>query len=438
MQTEVTCPTSEIFCHAIFVRWRASGWARLLFDSSNQKMSIYDVLSSKTPRLVLEDELIQFKEERVRLVECILLVILCAVNIATQGSRFSLNFVFYPHLQRDLGLTDTEYGILSGMGFSVIMVACMIPWGLAADNPLVGRKLVILAGLGIQGIFCSLQSVAWGFWSLLFIRFGLAAGQSAIQAPCLAILAKSYQRTGSLATANALFTMGIYLGGGLASIGGELAYIYGWKTTFIVFGMLCFIGALSVVLSVPDDRDEMRKEAEIRLNSPKPDLTGIGKFRYFAAWFTSPAPMLLTSAGCLRFMAGFCLTSFLPVYFQKHVAKDPSSIAHISLSYGIVTTVSGCISVVSGGFLSDSLLKCKVYNAPALVSAAGSLAAVPLTLLMFYAPVHESISLVFLFFSYLATWLWMGPSTSIAQVVFVRLLVWFASFVLTDSISLES
>ena len=379
-------------------------------------MSIYDILSSKTPRVVEDDDLISYKEERKRAVEVLLLITLCAVNIATQGSRFSLNFVFYPHLQTDLALTDTEYGILSGMGFSVIMVGCMIPWGLAADNALIGRRNVILVGLLIQGLFCSLQGAAWGFWSLLFIRFGLAAGQSAIQAPCLATLAKFYQDSGGLATANALFTMGIYIGGGLASLGGELAYVYGWQTTFGVFGMLCFIGSLAVLLTVPDDRIDMLIDADRRARSPRPSLTESGTFRYFLAWFSSPAPALLTTAGCLRFMAGFCLTSFLPVYFQRHVAKDPSSIADISIWYGIITTVSGCISVVSGGYISDSLLKAGVLNAPALVSAAGSLAAVPFTLLMFFAPVHESVVLLFLFFSYLATWLWMGPSTSIAQV----------------------
>jgi hypothetical protein len=82
-------------------------------------------MSSKPPRIVLDGDLITYEEERVRTVECFLLVILCAVNIATQISRFSLNFVFY--LQRDLELTDTEDGILSGIDFSVIMLACMIP-----------------------------------------------------------------------------------------------------------------------------------------------------------------------------------------------------------------------------------------------------------------------------------------------------------------------
>ena len=384
-------------------------------------MSIYEILSSKTPRVVSEDDLLYYKQERIRTIEVVLLITLCFVNIATQGSRFSLNFVFYPYLESDLGLTETQYGVLSGMGFSFVMVGCMIPWGFAADNPMIGRRNVILCGLLIQGLFCSLQGAAWDFWSLLIIRFGLAAGQSAIQAPCLAVLARFYQNSGGLATANALFTMGIYLGGGLASLGGELAYVYGWQTSFGVFGILCFIGCLATFLMVPDDRMDMRKDEELRARSPRPSLTDRGTFRYFLAWFTSPAPGLLTSAGCLRFMAGFCLTSFLPVYFQRNVAKDPSSIANISLWYGIITTVSGCISVLSGGYLSDSLLKYGMLNAPALVSAVGSLAAVPLTLLMFFAPVHESVVLLFLFLSYLATWLWMGPSTSIAQVPFLAL-----------------
>ena len=74
-----------------------------------------------------------------------------------------------------------------------------------------------------------------------------------------------------------------------------MAYIYGWHMTFVVFGMLYFIGALAVVLAVPDDRNDMRMEADIRLTSPRlvprPDLTDMGKLRYFVAWFSCPAPL---------------------------------------------------------------------------------------------------------------------------------------------------
>ena len=153
-------------------------------------------------------------------------------NIVTTGARYSLSFTIYPDLGPDLGITGVQYGVLSGLGFSIVFMLCLIPWGRAADVDWIGRRTVILFGLVLQLIFCSMQAAAWDFWSLLFIRFGLAAGQAAITAPSLAIIAQLFYYDGGISMANSVFNMGTYVGSGLASLAGLLSFIYGWQASF--------------------------------------------------------------------------------------------------------------------------------------------------------------------------------------------------------------
>jgi MFS family permease len=156
------------------------------------------------------------------------LVALLLANMTTEAARYSLNFMVYPDLAPELGITGTQYGILSGLGFTVVFVLCLIPWGRTSDDYRIGRKTVIIAGLIIQLLFSSLQALAYNFWSLLVIRFGLAVGQAAIAAPSFAIIAHVFD-SGSVATAYGVFTCGIYLGTGVASLASLFTYFFGWQ-----------------------------------------------------------------------------------------------------------------------------------------------------------------------------------------------------------------
>jgi MFS family permease len=160
--------------------------------------------------------------------QIICLVALVLANTTTEAARYSLNFLVYPDFAPQLKISGTQYGILSGLGFTVVFVLCLIPWGRASDDYRVGRKSVIAAGLIIQLIFSALQSLCWDFWSLLIVRFGLAVGQAAIAAPSFAVIAHVVHPS-FVATANGIFACGIYLGTGLASVAGILAYLYGWQ-----------------------------------------------------------------------------------------------------------------------------------------------------------------------------------------------------------------
>jgi MFS family permease len=159
-------------------------------------------------------------------IACLFALVLA--NTTTEAARYSLNFLVYPDFAPQLKISGTQYGILSGLGFTVVFVLCLIPWGRASDDYRVGRKSVLAAGLIIQLIFSAMQSLCWDFWSLLVVRFGLAVGQAAIAAPSFAIIAHVVHPN-FVATANGIFACGIYLGTGLASVAGILSYLYGWQ-----------------------------------------------------------------------------------------------------------------------------------------------------------------------------------------------------------------
>jgi hypothetical protein len=57
----------------------------------------------------------------------------------------------------DVDLTGTEYGVLSGFGYTTVYMIFSIPWGWAAYNPMIGNLNKIMIGAFIQMIFTSIQ-----------------------------------------------------------------------------------------------------------------------------------------------------------------------------------------------------------------------------------------------------------------------------------------
>ena len=334
-----------------------------------------------------------------------IIIALAFVNSVSWASRYSFHFN-YGHLE--LSLTATEYGFISGIGYTAVYVVCLIPWGRASDLPWIGNRSVILTGLLIQMIFTSLQGYAWDFSSLLIVRFGIAAGQAAIVSPCVAIIGRLYS-LGELSTANAIFTVGYFSGSGfVASLSEPLSNWYGPRVTFIVYGLLCGFGAIIFFISVPDDAQQAsdcsgkRAEADSAL-----DALGL--------WLTRPPLALVLLAGCSKMVAEFMFLSLVPSYVITYWADDADSRSRVAVAFGTLTLVTSIVSTTAGGLLSDFLVVRGVPTAPALVPAVAALASCPFVLLTFLVEAGLAAHFAALFAWCLVIDVWPGPTNSLIQ-----------------------
>lgn len=78
-------------------------------------------------------------------------------------------------LKRDLGLTDTELGSLTGLSFAIFYTTGALPVAWLADR--IARKYVLTAALAIWTLMTAASSLATGFVSLSACRIGVAVGR---------------------------------------------------------------------------------------------------------------------------------------------------------------------------------------------------------------------------------------------------------------------
>ena len=237
-------------------------------------------------------------------------------NAMSWASRYSLHYNFV-HMQ--IPMSSTEYGFISGFGYTIIYVLCLIPWGRAADTPWIGNRNVVIAGLLMQMIFTALQGLSWDFWSLIIFRFGIAAGQAATISPCVAIIGKTFFEE-ELSTANAIFTTGYFGGAGfVSSLSEPLSYWYGGQTTCVIYGLLCGFAAMIFFLAVPEDASTI--PAASPADSPAPDTT----VAVLRLWVTRAPMLLVLLAGCCKMVSEFVYLSMFPPYVLTYWADGAES-----------------------------------------------------------------------------------------------------------------
>jgi MFS family permease len=143
-----------------------------------------------------------------------------------------------PELQKDLGLSATEFGLL-GSAFYYSYVLAMIPAGWLAER--FGAKRVLFAGVVIWSLATLLTGFASGFIVILFLRVLLGLGESA-SFPCSSKILAQVVPVDRLGNANGVMSSGYLFGPAVGMlVGGLLMQAYGWRPMFFVFGIMSLL-----------------------------------------------------------------------------------------------------------------------------------------------------------------------------------------------------
>lgn len=203
-------------------------------------------------------------------------------------------------VKRDLGLDDADIGFLFGTAFGVFYSLFGIPLGRLADNW--HRVRLITVGLAIWSAMTAFSGLARTGLQLTMARIGVGVGE-ATASPCAYSLISDYFPRERRATALAIYSSGIFIGGGLSLfIGGAIVDgwnnafpgghwgLVGWQVAFMAVGLP---GLLLAVL-VSTLREPVRGESDGLLMAPSE-----APFRDFVAELVSIIPPL-TLIGAVR------------------------------------------------------------------------------------------------------------------------------------------
>lgn len=314
-------------------------------------------------------------------------------------------------IKADLGLTDSELGLMTGLLFAVFYTGFGVIVGFLADRT--SRVRILAAGCFIWSLFTILCGKAGNFATLGAARVGVGVGEAAGAPPSYSIVSDYFpaERRGM---ALAIFSLGVPFGMALgAGFGVKLATLdvhwvmpvfdidifHNWRFPFIGIGLLGIVASILLVILVREPKRGAMDKLPPVATGPGTDALAHEKSPGFVAtireFFTNPV-LLWTALG-----AGF--VSFVGyaglnwnVSFLMRVKETPPEL--IQNYYAIMLAISMGLGTFLAGPIVDFLAKrSKVWYA--IVPAIAMTLAIPFHIAYVYAPSPEA-----------ALWLLAGPT----------------------------
>ncbi|HET9448482.1 MAG TPA: MFS transporter, partial [Steroidobacteraceae bacterium] len=162
-----------------------------------------------------------------------LLLVLTVILAFNLLDRVALGIILQD-VKADLGLSDTQLGLLSGIAFTLFYSIMGIPIARWADR---GNRVTIIAVTALLwSVTVALCGMAASFAQLLAIRVLVAVGEAGCVPPAMSLLADYFSRH-ERPRATAIYGVGAPIAGMLGFfLAGWFNELYGWRMTFMLLG----------------------------------------------------------------------------------------------------------------------------------------------------------------------------------------------------------
>ncbi|KAB7646168.1 spinster family MFS transporter [Polymorphobacter fuscus] len=171
----------------------------------------------------------------------------------------SILTILGPYIQKDLGLSDGQLGLLSGTVFALFYGLFGLALGKLADTWL--RTRTIALGLAVWSGMTALSGFATNFGGLAAARVGVGVGEASASPAAYSLISDWFPKA-RRATALAIYSSGIFIGAGLSfAISGVVVEgwnnafapgtaplgLAGWQAAFLIIGLPGVLLALLVL-----------------------------------------------------------------------------------------------------------------------------------------------------------------------------------------------
>lgn len=315
--------------------------------------------------------------------------------------------ILAPFIQKDLGLTNTEMGLLTGLLFAALYTVVAIPIAWLADR--YNRVNILTIALATWSGFTALFGLAGNFFQIGLARMGVGIGEAGGSPASHSIISDLYakeERAGALG----IYSMGIPLGimaayFVTASLVGPSGEDVNWRRIFVILGLTGIALAVIVRLVL---REPVRGAMEFGNNV---DVAQPPFFESLIALLKIPSWWWM----CF----GIALGSFVSYSFSAWQTKyllllDPDfNFQNLLLILGVINGTTYAGGTLLGARLADSW-GAKNIRAYGWLPAIAISLCLPIGIISFWVPSVEShliLTTVFLLFM----GMYLGPSFAIAQ-----------------------
>lgn len=247
----------------------------------------------------------------------------------------------------DLGLTNTQFGLLTGLVFIVFYSTAGLFMGALAD--IYNRTRLIAMGLAVWSALTALSGMAKGFVSLAIPRMFIGIGESIMTPTAMSLLGDKFPSRW-LGLASGIYYMGVPIGTGVSLlIVGYLGPAIGWRNCFYLLGALGI--ALAVVMLFM--REPPRRQLHVvTAEVPRQSLGQLVKQLVFALK-NCPA-LVLTILGGVSFHFILGAATFDQLWYVEERGFDRAEIARLT---GWIGMAGGILGNLFGGAGGDLFLR---------------------------------------------------------------------------------
>lgn len=304
-------------------------------------------------------------------------------------------------IKADLGLTDTQLGLMGGLAFALFYTGLGIPVAMLADR--FNRTWIMTAALTIWSAMTAASGLATNFWQLFAARLGVGIGEAGGVAPAYSLISDFFpphQRARALS----IYSFGIPIGSATGIVfGGIIASMLDWRIAFFIVG-------LAGVLIAPVFKATVKEPPRGGFDRQRMDVTPPGIMTILRVLAKKPSFWLISVGASCSSMMGYGLFFWLPSFL---VRSFEMTLLSASLHFGAVLLVGGIAGIWAGGWFGDRFGQMKFswyVNIPALAF----IAAVPFYVLAMLSS-SQALTFVVLLVPTALGLVWLGPVISVIQ-----------------------
>jgi len=270
-------------------------------------------------------------------------------------------------IKQDLGLSDTQFGLLQGTSFVILYSLCGLPLGRLADR--VDRRRMIALGI----LFWTAMTVACGLagsFAMFFIaRIGVGLGEASLVPAGMSLIGSVMTRE-KMARAVAVFIMGATIGTATALLGGGyllgrlgtagpidlplLGMIAPWQALFLI-ACLPGLAVAALVMTLREPARAAVPRTQAKLGAALAHVRAHARAYGF-----------LTAAACCNVTIAQTQGAWATLFFVRQFGLPPGGSA---ILVGTMFLVSAPTGQLLGGVLTDGLHARGVAGAQNLVMA---------------------------------------------------------------------
>lgn len=244
-------------------------------------------------------------------------------------------------IKAELGLSDTQLGLLTGFAFAVFYITMGLPIARMADKGV--RRNIIAFSLGLWSLMTAFSGMAQNFIHLLLARMGVGVGEAGATPPAHSMISDIFPPKGRV-TAIAIYNTGVNVGM-LAGflIGGWMLEAFGWRIALLTVGLPGVVLALVIRFTVAEPK---------RRHVPKAHETGPSIMATVRRLWQSRTYRYIAIAGAMSNFGSIGLFVWMPPFLSRSFDMSPGQIGTwLALSIG----VGGAIGTYVAGYTTDKL-----------------------------------------------------------------------------------